>query len=143
MGSPYNPFDSGAATNVGGPGPGGQPNQGGYGAFGAATSGSAAPLTIGKPPAGLLAIGAGIAVLGVVLAAVFWGSEVALLGWLLAGPVAIGVLAFYAARDTARRAEPVYLRPDWLSMAYAAVAALVVIGIVVSSLSVAFWAGQL
>ena len=57
--------------------------------------------------------------------------------------VAIGVMALYVARDTARRAEPVYLRPDWLTMAYAAVALLAVVGIVVSALGVAFWVGRL
>lgn len=143
MGSPYNPFDSGAAANFGGPSQGGFPNPGGSPTASPATSVSAGPLAIAKPPTPVLAVGAAVVVVGAVLAAVCWASWIALIGWALAGPVAIGVLAFYVARDTARRAEPIYLRPDWLTMAYAAVASLAVIGIVVSSLSVALWVGRL
>lgn len=144
MGSPTNPFDPAATARAGVPTAGGYPNVGAP-APGSPTplSGSAAPLSIAKPPVGLLAAGAVIAVVGLVLAVVFWANPIALVGWALAGPVAIGVMALYVARDTALRAEPVYLRPDWLSMAYAAVAAVAVIGVVVSSVSIALWAGHL
>lgn len=136
MGAPFNPFDPGATASPGAPNPAGYRQA-------AVPSRGAGPLTIAKPPAGLLAVGAAIALTGAALAGICWASGIALIGWALAGPVAIGVLALYVARDTARQVAPVYLRPEWLTMAYAAVAALAVVGIVVSSLSVAFWVGRL
>lgn len=137
VGSPFDPFDAGDTANAGGQNLGDYPN--------AVSSvfGGAGQLTVAKPPAGLLFVGAAIAVAGGALAGICWTSWIALIGWVLAGPVAIGVMASYVARDTARRAEPVYLRPDWLTMAYAVASTLGVIGILVSSLSVAFWVGRL
>lgn len=145
VGSPPNPFDAGATANAGRPNLGGYPNAAPGASPGASRGASrgVAPLTIAKPPTGLLAVGGVIALVGAVLAAICWASGIALIGWTLAGPVAIGVMALYVARDTALHAEPIYLRPEWLTKAYAAVATLAVIGIVVSSLSVAFWVGRL
>ncbi len=137
MGSPFNPFESGTTANAGGPNLGGTPNP----SRAPSTTGDA--LTIVKPPTALLAVAAAVAVVGAVLAAVGWGSWIAGVGWALAGPIAIGVMALYVAADTRRRAEPVYLRPEWLTMAYAGVAMLAVAAIVVSALSVAFWVGRL
>ena len=137
VGSPFNPFESGTTANAGGPNLGGAPIPS------RSPSPAGGQLTIVKPPTALLAVAAGVAVIGAVLAAVGWGSWIAGVGWVLAGPVAIGVMALYVAADTKRRAEPVYLRPEWLTMAYAAVAVLAVAGIVVSALSVAFWVGRL
>ncbi|MFG1929940.1 hypothetical protein ACGFK1_04705 [Mycobacterium sp. NPDC048908] len=137
MGSPFNPFKSGATANAG------NPNLGGGPPFSPPPSSAGDPLTVVSPPTALLAVAAGVAAIGVVLAAVGWGGPIAVIGWALAGPVAIGVMALYLATDTKRRAEPVYLRPEWLTMAYAAVAVLAVAGIVASALSVAFWVGRL
>lgn len=137
MGSPFNPFESGSATNAGGPNRGGDPH------FRPTPSSAGSPLTVVSPPTALLAVAAGVAAVGIVLAAVGWGGPLAVIGWALSGPIAIGVMAFYIATDTRRRAEPVYVRPDWLTFAYPAVAMLAVSGIVVCAISVAFWVGRL
>jgi hypothetical protein len=99
-------------------------------------------LTIAKPPVALLAVAAIVAALGIIIAALGFASWMAIIGWAFAGPVAIGILAVFIAQDTARRAEPVYLRPDWLGSVYAAVMVLSAVGIIVGALGFAFWIGR-
>lgn len=94
------------------------------------------------PPVALMVAAAVVAALGIVIGAVFWGGWLAGIGWLLAGPIAIGILAVFIATDTARRSAPIYLRPDWVSLAYAAVMVLVVAGVIVGALGFAFWVGR-
>lgn len=144
------------AAPLGGPSPyGGQaPAGGGQSPFGPAAGGGGlpggAPITPSTPsstaPAGpptvLLIVAGVIAAVGIVVGAVFWGNWIAGIGWLLAGPVAIGVVAVFIAKDTARRAEPIYLRPGWITAAYAVVMVLVAAGVIVGALGFAFWMGR-
>lgn len=137
MASPFDPF-----------GPGSQPGNPGGSSVGpsprltSSIDSSADPLTIAKPPVALLAVAAIVAALGIIIAALGFASWMAIIGWAFAGPVAIGILAVFIAQDTARRAEPVYLRPDWLGSVYAAVMVLSAVGIIVGALGFAFWIGR-
>ncbi|TRW86212.1 hypothetical protein FK535_06995 [Mycolicibacterium sp. 018/SC-01/001] len=138
MASPDNPFatgselssSSGGAT-YGSAGP----------AFGASSVGQGGGFEVAKPPVGVLMVAAVLAVIGIALGAIFWQSAISLAGWISAGPLAIGALALYAAKDTSRRALPTYLRPNGIGLLYSVVSLLVVSGIVVSALSFAFWVG--
>ena len=79
---------------------------------------------------------------GICVSAVFWGSALCGLGWFLSGPVAIGIAALFITMDTSRRAQPVYLRPAWLTGMYAAVMVLVIAGVIVGAVGFAFWVGR-
>ncbi|GAB19898.1 hypothetical protein GOEFS_096_00750 [Gordonia effusa NBRC 100432] len=103
------------------------------------------PFAVARPPSGLLIAAAGVALVGLVIAivGVFREDAVALVGWALAGPLAIILLGFFVAADTRRQAEPVYTRPGWVGLVYAIAAVLIVAGIVVASVGVALWIGRL
>ena len=66
-----------------------------------------------------------------------------LAGWLLAGPVAIGVLAQYSRVDTRRRTDAVYSAPTWTGGAYWLVLAVCLVGIALAAWQIALWAGRL
>jgi len=83
-------------------------------------------------------------VLGVVLGIVAGGSgPLALVGWALAGPGAIGVLSAFTLLDTKRRAAPVYMQPTWITAVYWSVLVVAGVGIVIGALRVADWVGRL
>jgi hypothetical protein len=108
--------------------------------FGAPTAGGS--FEVAKPPVMFLIIAAALALVGIVLGVLGWGSWLAIVGWVFAGPIAIGVLALFVAKDTDKRALPTYLRPDGIGLLYAGVSLLVVAGIIVSALGFAFWVGH-
>ena len=83
------------------------------------------------PPAPAQAIGA-----------LFWAQWQSLIGWLLAGPIAIGVVALFSSKDTMRRTSAVYLRPGWIMGAYVAVMVLVAAGVLVGAFGFAIWVGR-
>jgi hypothetical protein len=115
-------------------------------AFGVTASGataSAQSLTVARPPLGFLGLAVVLAAAGAVIAGV-WGSAVvaAGIGWLLAGPVAIGVLAVYTLVDTRRRTDAVFSAPSWIGAAYWTVVVVCLAGIAVAALQLALWAGR-
>lgn len=130
MGAPFNPFQPGTPASATG------------GSFGPGTPGPAAPLVVAQPPTALLAAAGVAALAGLITAGIGWQAWYSLIGWALAGPIAIGLLGAFIGVDTRRRAEPVYVRPDWMGAAYAAVVAVAVIGIIVGSVSFALWMGR-
>jgi hypothetical protein len=136
--TPLNPFASGGDSDS--QAPGGAPEFAAT-AFGAPTFGGGT-LEVAKPPIGLLAVAIAFGITGIVLGAVGWDHWLAIVGWVLAGPVAIGVLAFYIARDTAKRALPTYLRPDVTGALYGAAVLIVVAGVIVSAAGFAIWVGH-
>ncbi|WP_161894557.1 hypothetical protein [Gordonia spumicola] len=127
-----NPFGPTSSVPVGGPAPAPTPAP-------PSPSGSLEPV---GPPIGLLIAAAVLAVLGIAAGAVFWASPLSIAGWALAGPIAIGVLALFTSRDTARRSAAIYLRPDWLPLAYAMTMIVIAAGVVVGSVSFAMWIGH-
>jgi hypothetical protein len=99
-------------------------------------------LTIEGPPTRLLAAAAGVAVVGGIVGGVACGQGYALIGWALAGPVAIGVLAFFVLTDTKRRTAPTYVQPPGMARLYFGAAAVVAIAIIVSAIGAAYWVGR-
>jgi hypothetical protein len=109
--------------------------------FGATTAGA---LTVAGPPVALFALAFACAVAGLAIG-VWWGPRVgaAFTGWLLAGPVAIGVLAEFSRVDTRRRTDAVYSAPRWVRDVYWAIVAVCLLGIAVGAWHIALWAGTL
>lgn len=103
-------------------------------------------LTVGGPPIALFAAAFAAAFAGCVLGAVATArGSVALLafaGWLLAGPTAIGGLAWFSGVDTRRRLSSVYSAPTWLHTAYWVVLATCAVGIGLGAWQIALWAGR-
>lgn len=110
---------------------------------------STAPLSslmLAGPPLMLFCLAFAAAIFGVVLSAVaIAGSAVlpAFIGWLLAGPAAIGMLAWFTSADTRRRLSSVYSAPTWLRSAYWAVISTCAFGIGAAAWQIALWAGRL
>jgi hypothetical protein len=103
-----------------------------------------ATLEIARPPLPLLGIAAVVSLLALLLAAVLGETPgVAITAWVLAGPIAIGVLAYFIKADTTERARPIYAAPGWLRPGYVAVLVLCGIAVVVAALRIAFWVGRL
>ena len=100
-------------------------------------------LTVARPPLALFGLAIALAATGAVIAGV-WGDALvaAGVGWLLAGPLAIGLLAIYTLVDTRRRADAVYSAPSWTGAVYWTVVAVCLIGISISAWHLALWAGR-
>jgi hypothetical protein len=113
-------------------------------AFGVTTHGlGQQDLAVGRPPLGLFGLAIVLAVAGALIAGVWGGAFVAAaVGWSLAGPVAIGVLAFYTLVDTRRRTDAVYSAPSWTGAAYWVVVAACLSGIAIGAWHLALWAGR-
>lgn len=102
----------------------------------------ATPPAIGRTPLFLLGIACGVAVLGVVLAYVATGPLL-LLGWLLAGPIAFGVLAWFVNRDTRQRAFPVYGESALYGPLYWGSIVVAAVAVLASALPLAQWVAKL
>ncbi len=136
-----------------GPPPGGPFGQGPFAPAGAPQArtvpGYSAPpapaqadLTPVGPPTALLVASGVLAAAGIAIGALFWAQWQSLIGWLLAGPIAIGVVALFSSKDTMRRTSAVYLRPGWIMGAYVAVMVLVAAGVLVGAFGFAIWVGR-
>ncbi|NLA37591.1 MAG: hypothetical protein GX868_18150 [Actinobacteria bacterium] len=136
MPPPSNPFASGGESFG--------PASGGSAGIGDPAFGAGGTIEVTKPPVALLAVASVLAVVGIALGAlsIVWNSWLGIVGWVFAGPIAIGVLAFFVVKDTAKRALPAYLRPDGVGALYAGVAFIVVVGIGVSASGFALWVGH-
>lgn len=113
--------------------------------FGASAGQTTAPLAVARPPLALVVAALAFAAVGIALGvvAVYTGSAApAFAGWLLAGPVAIGTLAWFTHLDTRRRASSVYSAPTWLRAVYWVVVAPCAVGIGVGAWQIALWAGR-
>lgn len=103
-------------------------------------------LATAGPPLVWFAVALALAVVGGALALVSALSggvlATALVGWLLAGPLAIGALALYTLIDTRRRTESIYSAPRWTATLYWAVLAVCLIGIALGAWQIALWAGR-
>ncbi|PXW31293.1 UNVERIFIED_CONTAM: hypothetical protein DES50_10559 [Williamsia faeni] len=140
MAAPFDPFGSG-----GGPGPNTGPGTSGQASqapFGQSTTRSG-PIEVAGPPVGLLIAAGAVALLGVIVGIIGWSDWLAIVGWTLSGPIAIGILAAFTLSDTKRRSAPIYTRPGWAPIAYGVVILIAVIGIVIGALGFAFWVGRL
>lgn len=98
------------------------------------------------PPVRLVVAALAVAVAGIVASAVVATTDtsiaLAFVGWLLAGPAAIGGLAMFTHIDTRRRSHSVYSAPTWLSSAYWLVVTVCGLGVGVGAWQLALWAGR-
>ena len=115
-------------------------------AFGPTTAGAlgADALAVAGPPLALFALAFALAAVGLVIG-LAWGPRLAaaFAGWLLAGPVAIGVLAEFSRIDIRRRTHAVYSAPRWVPNVYWAILGVCMLGIAVGAWHIALWAGTL
>ncbi|MYM20134.1 hypothetical protein GSY69_09180 [Brevibacterium sp. 5221] len=108
----------------------------------------AADLQVSKPPTAILFGVLGAAVLGVAIAvflgtvAVGWGPAT-ILGWLLAGPVAIVLLGVFASVDTRRRAEALYAVDPTARLLYGVCAVVCAAAVITTAILAAVWVGRL
>lgn len=109
----------------------------------APSSGSDGPLRETGPPLVMLIVAGVVAVAGFAVSAFFFEDVLAIVGWALAGPIAISLMGAFVGGDTDRRAEPGYLRPTWIGAAYALVAVASIAGIIVGAVGFAMWMGRL
>jgi hypothetical protein len=112
--------------------------------FRPATALGAEALTVAGPPLALFALAFALAAVGLAIG-LAWGPRLAaaFAGWLLAGPVAIGVLAEFSRIDTSRRTHAVYSAPRWVPNVYWAILGVCLLGIAVGAWHIALWAGTL
>jgi hypothetical protein len=126
----------------GGPPPDSYPPDG-YGA-GFGTTQIAETDLVGTPPK-IWLIAALLLGLAAAAVAVMLGASIgyALLAWLLAGPVAIGLLAVFSQRDVRQRSLPIYHSPTWLPTLYWGAVVAAGLGVLSSAWYIAQWAGHL
>jgi hypothetical protein len=120
---------------------------GGRDAFGQLTGAPGGALATAGPPLMWFGVAIALALGGALIAGIgaLTGGLVAtaMLGWLLAGPAAIGALAVFNRVDTRRRTEAIYSAPTWTTTLYWVVLGLALIGIVIAAWQIALWAGTL
>lgn len=104
-------------------------------------------LEVSKPPAGPLAIAGALAVVGIAVSifGILTHTQryLTLVGWLMAAPMAIGVLGLFIIRDNDRSAQAIYIKPAWLTPSYWSVVGLSVVGTAIGAFGVATWLGHL
>ena len=117
-----------------------------FDAFGVTTPGAGAQapgIALARPPLNLFGLAIALAAAGALIAGVWGGAlAAATVGWFLAGPAAIGVLAVYTLVDTRRRTDAVYSAPSWTGTVYWAAVAVCLIGITIGAWHLALWAGR-
>jgi len=113
--------------------------------FGGPASASSTPsLSTARPPFGMLLLAVGTSLLAIIASLLIGqGSALTLVGWLLAGPLAFGLLATFSAKDAKARAMPVYVEPTWASAAYWSAVVVTFVGVVLAAVHVASWVGHL
>lgn len=99
-------------------------------------------LTVAGPPMHLLFIVLGCAVLGVIIAVLPWGFT-GIIGWLIAGPVAILMLGNFTTTDVRRRAAGMYASRQAATVLYWVAAIVTLIAVVVTAILTALWVGHL
>lgn len=159
------PFNFGSPNAFPTPPPGGQPPGGQSNPFGGSvpdnplsaptqgqsprqtmfpgTAASGGELVVAKPPTWLLFAAAGLALLAGVVALVQANPVVAIVCWLLAGPVAIGLLALFVVKDTFARSSGLYAAPDWVKPMHYVAICVCLLCILAPALRLAYWVGRL
>jgi hypothetical protein len=103
-------------------------------------------VTSGAPsrPVTWLCLASVAALAGLVVAAPrFTSTWLYAMSWLLAGPVAVGLLAVYSRRDTQQQAKVFYTISAWSPWAYRAVLVVSALGVLLSAWRIADWVGRL
>jgi len=139
--APFNPFDAGSA-------PVGAPTQGfSSGGYPSSAGSPEQPLNAVGPPMVYLVLAAILGVVGTFVAVLsivhVLPAAAAAAGWALAGPLAIGMIGFFLAQDTKRRAASLYVAPPSAKALMWAAGAAAAFGTIAGSLGVAIWVGHL
>lgn len=100
-------------------------------------------LVAAKPPAWLLFLAAGLALAAGIVALIVGNPIVAIVCWLVAGPVAIGLLALFVVKDTFARSSGLYAAPDWVKPLHYAAIGVSLLCILAPALRLADWVGHL
>ncbi|WP_293876700.1 hypothetical protein [uncultured Brevibacterium sp.] len=103
---------------------------------------SSGDLTVAGPPMHILFIVLGCAVLGIIIAVLPWGFT-GIIGWLIAGPVAILMLGNFTTTDVRRRAGGMYASRPAATTLYWVAAILTLIAVIVTAILTALWVGHL
>ena len=97
-----------------------------------------------KAPVIWLAGAIACSVVSLVVAAVFGATPaLAISAWLVGGPVAIALIAFFSLRDTRARTHTLYSADAMVPWIYRLALVLSLAGVVISALNIANWAGRL
>lgn len=99
-------------------------------------------ISVARPPAFLLLIAIGLAVAAAVLAGVLALPGVAIGAWVVAGPIAIGLIALFVIRDTWARSSGVYAAPGWVKPLHWAAIVVCLLCILVPAIRIALWVGR-
>ncbi len=95
-------------------------------------------------PPWAISLAAGVLGLAGALVAWFGGAvSMAFICWVVAGPVAMGLLAFFIVRDAQARVTGVYTRPGWVDVIYWGAVAATLLGVLVCAYRIAIWVGRL
>lgn len=115
------------------------------GVFGAPSplGGADESMAPGRPPLVLLAIAAALGAGGLILGLLVGPSQLAIIGWLLAGPAAFTVVAYFSFRDTACRGKGLYLESGATKPLHVLALLLAFAGVAVCAVQFAFWVGRL
>lgn len=104
---------------------------------------AATSLSIATPPAWILFLAAGVALIAGIVAIVWESPLVAIGCWFAAGPAAIGLLAFFVDRDTAARASGLYAAPGWVKPLHYGAIGVCLVAVLAPALRIAEWVGRL
>lgn len=108
-------------------------------------NGDSAPITrvrSAHPPVLLLVIALVVAVGGGVLGLTSGSAALAFTGWLLAGPVTFGLLAWFQNRDLRVRATGAYSEPGWVRPLYWSCVSLAGVALLLCAWRLADWVGR-
>lgn len=109
--------------------------------------GPSAPVQMRTAPTAWLTAAGAVAVIGLIVAVVALAAldsgPLAVVAWVLSGPVAIGLLAAFTYRDTQARASAFYSEPLWVPWATRVVLAVSCIAVLISAWNIADWIGRL
>lgn len=107
-------------------------------------SDGAAPLHMTGAPVVWLFVSMAAAAIAFVLALVLGGSPVVAVGaWVLAGPVAIALVAIFSFQDTRARTAALYSSSGFATWLYRGAIILSLVAVVVSALRIADWVGRI
>lgn len=95
-----------------------------------------------KPPVWLLFLAAGLAIAAGVVALIFSNPIIAIVCWVIAGPVAISATALFVIRDTHARTG-LYSAPGWVKPLHYIAIGLCLICILAPAWRIADWVGHL
>lgn len=98
--------------------------------------------TIGRTPLKWLVVAVLVAAIGAVLSLMLSGAGM-IAGWLLCGPIAFGIIAFFVNRDMRQRTKAVYVRSTLYAPLYWGAIVLAFAAVFVSAYQLANWAARL